>query len=57
MLVDLTSENQTKLINDDCKRVAVKQSPHYSVMQHIRLISQRLDALEAARLTNGGDHG
>ncbi len=47
MLVKLNPGNQTKLIVDDCARVGRDARPHYSVMQHILLLSQRMDRLDA----------
>jgi len=47
MIVRLTAKNQRKLFDDDQRRLRAKQEMHYSIGQHLSLLIDRMDALEA----------
>lgn len=56
MIEKLTSLNQTRAILDDAETVTAgkRERPHYSIYQHLLLLSRRLDAIEKAVLGEQG---
>lgn len=49
MIVKLTAKNQRQLFDDDMRRFRANLSLHYSIGQHVSLLIDRMDALEAAQ--------
>jgi hypothetical protein len=47
MFVKLTRRNQRRLFDDDISRLRANKGMHYSLGQHISLLIDRMDALEA----------